>query len=59
MLVSHSEGIDTAWRVIAARRLLPGQPDEPGPANRPKTPSTTAPLDEHLAPRSLGDAAYH
>lgn len=49
------EGIDTGWKVISARRVLPGAPDETsnstgeaGPADSPASPPVR---------RSLGDSA--
>jgi hypothetical protein len=50
------EGIDTAWRVIAARRLLPGRADEATAGESPNSPTTTSPGEQPL-PRSLGDPA--
>jgi hypothetical protein len=50
------EGIDTAWRVIAARRVLTGGAEETSPRESPKSP-IKPPLDEHPLPRSLGDPA--
>ncbi|MDG3006150.1 hypothetical protein [Paludisphaera mucosa] len=49
------EGIDTSWRVVEARRILPGLP-EPAPIpadSSPKPESEPAPA---MPPRSLGDA---
>ena len=40
------EGIDTGWRVVEARRVLPGTSDEP-----PLTPSTGAVLSEASSPQ--------
>jgi hypothetical protein len=50
------EGIDTAWRVIAARRLLPGRVDEGTAGESSNSPTTTSPGEQPL-PRSLGDPA--
>ncbi len=50
------EGIDTAWRVIAARRVLPGGDQETSPGESPKSPSKPPP-EERPLPRSLGDPA--
>jgi hypothetical protein len=52
------EGIDTGWRVISARRILPGEPEEsppsPGETNS-QAGSSPSGTDEPPARRSLGD----
>ncbi len=56
------EGIDTGWRITAARRILPGAGDEPPPDQPPESPGSapspgTLPSVEPSPPRSLGDPA--
>ena len=57
------EGIDTGWRIISARRLVPGadeesssEPESPGSPSSPST-STSPPPSEPSPPRSLGNPA--
>jgi len=47
------EGINTAWRVTRARRILPGTPDEEGEAT---STQDVEPQEPPPPPRSLGDA---
>ncbi len=57
------EGIDTGWRITAARRILPGA-DYESPSDRPplspaSAPSPgTSPAPEPSPPRSLGNPTY-
>ncbi len=50
------EGIDTAWRVIKARRVLPGAPDPDEQPDDQPSPTESSDLDQAAPPvRSLGD----
>jgi len=55
------EGIDTAWRVTSARRILPGAPDEDETPEEPPSPgfatdlSPGSPDSGTTPPRSLGN----
>jgi hypothetical protein len=54
------EGIDTEWRVTAARRVLPGDEDESTSPGGPESASSSqaspaSPATEPPAPRSLGN----
>ncbi|MGC8639874.1 MAG: hypothetical protein ACP5XB_08380 [Isosphaeraceae bacterium] len=51
------EGIDTGWRVTAARRMLPGteEPASPGEPSGSSLSTSAAPAQEPLPPRSLGN----
>ena len=56
------EGIDTAWRVTAARRILPGAPDEEEPPAEPPSPGSApdrspgSPDSGPSQPRSPGNS---
>jgi hypothetical protein len=56
------EGIDTGWRVTAARRILPGADESPSdrpPLSPGSAPSPgTSPAPEPSPSRSLGNPAY-
>ena len=58
----HFEGIDTGWRIIAARRVLPSTGDDLSPDREPLSPGSAAspgtpPPAEPSPPRSLGNPA--
>ena len=55
------EGIDTGWRVISAKRILPGATEEASPEPQPESPGYVSPSvpppTEPSPPRSLGNPA--